>query len=266
MPRAVRPWFRFYVEALSDRKLRRLTPAQRWLWVAVLGAARQANDCGALSIAADPMDAHDIADLAGMTVREVERALPLFERAGMLHCVDGMWVVTNWSERQYESDSSTERTRKHRSNEPDRNVPTTLVETPDSERARRTETEPPTPEGFDEFWSTYPLRKAKQAALKAWAKAVKRTTPDVIIAAAARYRDDPQRKPDYTAHPASWLNAGRWEDELIVSTQASDWQRATVEPRPGPAVPREVWEGRVVPGALEREDNLRRIADLKVAR
>ena len=63
MPRPARPWFRFYVEALSDRKLRRLTPAQRWLWVAVLGAARQSPIPGHLMVSErEPMDAHDLAD------------------------------------------------------------------------------------------------------------------------------------------------------------------------------------------------------------
>lgn len=128
MPRPARPWFRFYVEALSDRKLRRLTPAQRWLWVAVLGAARMSPEPGVLLVAEnEPMDEHDLADIAAMPVRDVEKALPLFERAGMLHRDDaGAWVVTNWSGRQYESDNVTARTRKHRSKEHGRNVPTNV--------------------------------------------------------------------------------------------------------------------------------------------
>ena len=41
MPRVARPWFRFYVEAMRDPKMRRLSPAERWLWVAVLAACRE---------------------------------------------------------------------------------------------------------------------------------------------------------------------------------------------------------------------------------
>lgn len=71
-----------------------------------------------------------------------------------------------------------------------------------------------TPDRFDEFWSTYPKRVAKQAAIKAWRKAIKIADPDTIINGARRYAearrgDDPQ----YTAHPSTWLNAGRWDDE-----------------------------------------------------
>lgn len=66
---------------------------------------------------------------------------------------------------------------------------------------------------FDEFWSTYPRRTGKEAARRAWAKALTLADPDVIIAAAARYRDKPGREPTYTKHPTTWLNQGCWDDE-----------------------------------------------------
>ena len=70
---------------------------------------------------------------------------------------------------------------------------------------------------FDRFWAAYPRHEAKDKARKAWEKLIKdkRTDPDVIIAGAARYRDDPGRDPQFTAHPASWLNAGRWTDDPL---------------------------------------------------
>ena len=67
------------------------------------------------------------------------------------------------------------------------------------------------PDAFDEFWSVYPAKKAKGAARKAWITATKKATPEAIIAAAARYRDDPYR--GFTKHPATWLNGECWEDE-----------------------------------------------------
>jgi len=115
-----RPWFRFYTEALYDRKLRRLKPEQRWLWVAVLGAARQSSRPGHLLVSDDePMEAEDLADIAAMPAEDVERTLPLFDRAGMIHRdpESGAWVVTNWGDRQFESDNTTARTRRHRAKE-----------------------------------------------------------------------------------------------------------------------------------------------------
>lgn len=68
---------------------------------------------------------------------------------------------------------------------------------------------------WEEFWKTYPRKVAKPQARKAWEKALKTTDAEVIIAGATRYRDDPNRLPQFTAHPATWLNAGRWDDDPL---------------------------------------------------
>ena len=80
---------------------------------------------------------------------------------------------------------------------------------------------------FDEFWKVYPRKVGKQAAEKAFAKAAKITEPNVIIAGAARYADDPNRVDAFTAHPTTWLNAGRWNDEpLPERIKTADEKRA----------------------------------------
>ncbi|QTC88093.1 hypothetical protein [Brevundimonas pondensis] len=70
--------------------------------------------------------------------------------------------------------------------------------------------------GFAVFWSAYPRKKSKEAAVKAFAKAMRRITEDdplaVIIAGIERALpgwDDPQ----FIPYPASWLNDAGWEDE-----------------------------------------------------
>lgn len=128
MPRPQRPWFRFYVEAVHDRKLRRLPAAQRWVWVVVLAAARESHRPGVLLVAeGQPLDEHDLADKAAVPVRDVCRALDAFTAAGMLDRDDaGAYRVCKWGERQFETDNVTERTRRHRSREQGRNVPTSF--------------------------------------------------------------------------------------------------------------------------------------------
>lgn len=73
---------------------------------------------------------------------------------------------------------------------------------------------------FDDFWSVYPLKKAKQGARSSWDRALFRVPKAdradrarAILAGAQRYADDPERTAKYTAHPTTWLNQGRWEDE-----------------------------------------------------
>jgi hypothetical protein len=60
-----------------------------------------------------------------------------------------------------------------------------------------------------------PKKVGKQAAEKAYAKAAKTTEENVIIAGARRYADDPNRVDAFTAHPTTWLNAGRWNDDPL---------------------------------------------------
>lgn len=68
---------------------------------------------------------------------------------------------------------------------------------------------------FDEFWELYPRKVGKTAARKAWVKAQQTADADTIINAARNYANDPNREPAYTAHPTTWLNEGRWDDEPL---------------------------------------------------
>jgi hypothetical protein len=76
------------------------------------------------------------------------------------------------------------------------------------------------PDPFDAFWEIYPRREAKASARKAWQKALGRADPGQILAGAERYRDDPNREPKFTAHPASWLNGDRWLDDPLPTSRA----------------------------------------------
>jgi hypothetical protein len=72
-------------------------------------------------------------------------------------------------------------------------------------------------ESFERFWSAYPRKVAKEAARRAWAKAIEGGVgnPDTLIAGAQRYAAERAgQDPKYTKHPATWLNAGCWQDEM----------------------------------------------------
>lgn len=68
---------------------------------------------------------------------------------------------------------------------------------------------------FDAFWNVYPIKIAKQDARRAWDKALKDgAKPEDITAGAERFALERRgQNPKYTPYPATWLNAGRWEDE-----------------------------------------------------
>lgn len=66
---------------------------------------------------------------------------------------------------------------------------------------------------FGEWYTAYPVHKARGAAVGAYMKALKKTDPPTLLAAAKRYRDDPQVQRGFGKHPATWLNQECWLDE-----------------------------------------------------
>ena len=84
---------------------------------------------------------------------------------------------------------------------------------------------------FEQFWANYPLKVGKGAAIKAWLKAVKRATPQIIIEGACRYASDPNREAAFTAQPSTWLNSDRWGDSPLPSkTPRNGSQRLDTTP------------------------------------
>ena len=124
MPPRKQPWFRFYVEAIWDRKLRRLPVSSRWLWVTVLACAKSSPVPGELLLTeGDPMTAADLADAAALPEGAVVKGLDALLDLCLIHMDtnSGGYAVTRWNERQFESDTSSQRTAKHRSNERPKN-------------------------------------------------------------------------------------------------------------------------------------------------
>ena len=91
------------------------------------------------------------------------------------------------------------------------------------------------PSKFDEWWQHYPRKVGKEAARKAFAK-VKVDTSILIEAVEKQKHSDQWTKNNgqYIPNPATWLNQGRWEDELQdiktmkrteLHTNASDMER-----------------------------------------
>lgn len=71
-------------------------------------------------------------------------------------------------------------------------------------------------EAFQKFYNAYPRKREPIAARKAFFKAVDQENidPAVIVAGAERMASDPNLPPkQFVPYPATWLNAGGWDDE-----------------------------------------------------
>jgi hypothetical protein len=91
----------------------------------------------------------------------------------------------------------------------------------------KTPPSPATPsKEFEAFWAVYPKKVSKQAALKAWKKAIKLADAETIIKGARQYAELVKgAEKQFIKGPDGWLNAGRWEDEAPTAPafNPNDW-------------------------------------------
>jgi len=76
------------------------------------------------------------------------------------------------------------------------------------------------PQDFEKFWNAYPVKKAKKAAFRSW-KRVKKELPPLdeliqIIEKQKRSEAWTRENGRFIPHPTTWLNQGRWEDEIEI--------------------------------------------------
>ena len=81
--------------------------------------------------------------------------------------------------------------------------------------SKKTSSKPAASTEFDAFWKDYPRKIGKEAARKAFAKALRLTDFAKIMEGVVTLRMEVAGKdPKFTPHAATWLNAGRWDDEV----------------------------------------------------
>ena len=115
---------------------------------------------------------------------------------------------------------------------------------------------------FDEFWAAYhPKRRERKVDARKYFrsivtgkhKTVKRVSPEAIIAAAKAHTEHWQRtgkEPRYIPQAATWVNEGRWEDDLDAGAA-----KASADPKIGPDHPEYVI--RVIKGEFRDEFPIR---------
>ena len=87
---------------------------------------------------------------------------------------------------------------------------TDTVSVPDTDTVKKNDS-------FDEFWAAYPKKVGKADARKVFAKAIKTVDLDTMLNAISVQKGSDQWSRDngkYIPNPSTWLNQGRWDDEL----------------------------------------------------
>ncbi len=97
------------------------------------------------------------------------------------------------------------------------------------------EPDPELEASFERFWTAYDRKVKRKTAWKAWEKLKPdRELAERITAAAEVYRRSTP-DPHFRAHPSSWLNERRWDDEIVHARDGPS--------RNGSVVPKHVPDG-----------------------
>jgi phage replication O-like protein O len=68
---------------------------------------------------------------------------------------------------------------------------------------------------FDRLWITYPKKVGKQAAMRAYKTHIKRMPPiNILVEIISRQKQTDQWQRGYIPNPATWINQGRWDDDI----------------------------------------------------
>ena len=91
--------------------------------------------------------------------------------------------------------------------------------------------------GFSEFWQLYPRKTGKDRARKAWERKGCEAIRSVVVQALrdqlpALEREGHRDNGNFCPHPTTWLNDGRWKDEVSEQNTGvllSDLERRNLE-------------------------------------
>jgi hypothetical protein len=218
-------WFRMWVDAMDDEKLKLLAFEDRWHFVAICCCKRK----GIL----------DEPDEAAMRDRKVGAKLGLADRERdevrrrlvEVRLIDENWQPLAWGKRQFLSDAdptASDRKRKQRDRERhgrvtrdtrDSHAPVTDVSleghAPQTTDIREESKIGQTPSAFDRFWKVYPKKVKRKTAEEIWRR--KRLDPrvDSLLAdVGRRLTEDRRWLEGYVPDPTTYLNQERWNDEL----------------------------------------------------
>ncbi len=86
-------------------------------------------------------------------------------------------------------------------------------------------------DAFESFWKTYPRRIGKASAFRSFERARKKgVSAEAIIAAVEHHKRGEQWQKEggqFIPHPTTWLNQGRWDDEVVPARQINPDRSAT---------------------------------------
>lgn len=208
------------LDGISNRMIAR---AAQWNGAPDAFVDAMAN-AGLLDAGGDILEIHDWYEYTGKLIdqREAEKNRSRRRRAAAASAADDLPATAGQTEDKAESDRGKAAGRVKQST-PHQSTPKQSTPTKgDPPPAPPTESKPDAQERrFAEFWQQYPKKIGKKAAQASW----KRLKPDMALfelimqaIAAAKASEQWNRESGrFIPNPSTWLNQGRWDDELPAS-------------------------------------------------
>lgn len=231
-------WIKLTTDMFDNRKikhLRRLPDGNSivLIWVMLLTMAGRCNASGMIFLTENiPYTPKMLADELDFEENTVVLALRALEDLNMVVTNKGYFAIAGWEEYQniegMDKIREQNRIRKQRQRENQKLIPdvsrdshvtVTQGHATDIEEDKEEELEKDKEDiyPFDEFWTAYPKKKAKEAARKAWNKLKPNETlgKEIIQAVmeSAKTKDWLKENGKFIPYPATYLNGKRWEDE-----------------------------------------------------
>ena len=167
-----------------------------------------------------PDDARYISGLLGCSIRKWKSIREALLDADKIQ-VSGEFLTNYRAEKELETLAKLQDQQRENRSRPNKN---NNLKSP---KADHTEPEPDIEDtnvssigDFDAFWDVVPRKIGKGQARTAYRRAIKKTDPQTILSAMRTYAAERRGKDQqFTAHPATWLNGERWEDEPQQETR-----------------------------------------------
>jgi len=227
-----------YIEAVDDDKLKLLAFEDRWHFIAILCCKGQ----GILDRREGELLQRSVAAKLGLTVRELDEVA---RRLSEVDLIDrDTFQPLAWNERQFKSDTSADRVRKHRESKQKSEcngdqpllkrysnaLDTDTESDTESDQKTLSAEKSATPDRFDEFWSAYPKRVKKKQAREKWKrKKYDRIADQILQDIETRKTMDARWLDGFIPDPTTYLNGERWEDEIEKPRNHADKSDQAVE-------------------------------------
>lgn len=220
-------WFRLHNKLLNDPTVQGLPAGQFKVYINLLCYASSIDKSGHVGTL------QDVSFALRETIEHVSSCFIAFHEVGLIvtSVTDSeTFHIPQWQKKQYESDSSTDRVRKHR--ESKKRSKTVTVTAPEQIQIQiQNRTEQSKTDAFESLWKDFKIEygskgsksKAKTQFLKIPVKNHLLLTESLKkqITAKKSERAAGQFSPNFP-HVDRWLRDGRFEDEIIITQQTQE--------------------------------------------